>query len=1094
MRGVMQRLKRSRGLSTVGVVIGILIGYPLLCRLANAQISEARLSGVVTDTSGAILPGVQITITNVSTGATRELTTNQSGVYNAPGLAAGSYQLKVSAEGFETEVRTGLTLTTGAEQVMNITLKVGNVTQQVLVNDLPPQVQLTTPSLSDVIDSASVRQLPLNGRSWTDLAALTIGVSVIRTQPPVSAPDRPKRGLGAELSISGGRPSQNSYLLDGININDYANNGPGSILGGNLGVDAIQEFNVITTNAMTQYGRTAGGVISAITRSGTNEFHGSAYEFLRNNALDAKNYFDATSLPFRQNQFGASAGGPIKKNSTFIFGDYEGIRQTLGTTTLDTVPTAAARAGRFQGGITNVIPDPAVARFITAFYPLPNGPILGDTGVYSFAGASLTTENYFTVKLDHAFSQADNVGVTYMFDDNPNRQNDELNNKVIVSKVRRQMVSVLENHIFNPTLQNALHLGFSRDNAGSPVSATPVNPAVTDTSFGFIPGESAGGVTVPGLTMFSGGLSAVNPTIVRWNSYQAYDDISLTRGIHTFALGANVERIQSNQLGSTYGGGFFGFNTLPDFIANRPFSLAITGPGTASVRYLRQTMFGAYFQDDLKVRPNLTVNLGVRYEIGTILTETQGRLANLRYFSGNTPYLGSPYIENPGLGNVEPRIGFAWDPFHDGRTSVRGGFGFYDILPLQAEMGNGVDTSFPFAEDITGNNLPPGSFPSQAYQIITADSTDHLLYLIQFNPPRNYVMQWNLNVQRQIRPNTTAMIAYVGSRGIHMWSQVDDGNIVLPVAHTAAGYFWPANIGSGTLLDPSAGRFPVAMWNSDSYFHAFEAELSQRLTQGVEGQVSYTWSRCIDTGSSSAASDQYRNSLPVMFWPDSRTRRGLCDTNVSQNIVVNTMWNVPHRKSLSAVLEWATSGWQLAGIFTTSSGQPFSAVIAGDPMGLNNQIPFAFPDRLRGSGCGSLVNPGNPVNYIKLSCFSLPLTPANPPVACTPYGSKASPPAPIAGTCANKMGDAGRNELVGPGIVNLDFSIYKSNPLKFISEKADLQFRAEAYNSFNRPDFMPPNDNFTLFDQNGNAVPGAGLIDQTTVTAREIQFALKLTW
>ena len=355
-------------------------------------------------------------------------------------------------------------------------------------------------------------------------------------------------------------------------------------------------------------------------------------------------------------------------------------------------------------------------------------------------------------------------------------------------------------------------------------------------------------------------------------------------------------------------------------------------------------------------------------------------------------------------------------------------------------------------------------------------------------------MQWNLNVQRQIRPNTTVMLAYVGSRGIHMWYQTDDGNIVLPVAHTSAGYFWPSNIGSGTVIDPQTGRVPKSSWTADAYFHGFEAELLQRLTRNVQGQVSFTWSRCIDTSSGSAASDQYRNSLPATFWPDARTHRGPCDTNVTRNLVANAVWDVPHPKALPGVLEWATSGWQMTGIFTASSGQPFSVAISGDPMGLNSVIPFAFPDRLRGPGCGQPVNPDNPNDYIKLSCFSLPLAPANPPVACTPYGANATPAAPISGTCANKLGNAGRNGLVGPGIVNLDFSIYKSNPLKFISEKADLQFRAEAYNVFNRPDFMPPNDNFTLFDNIGNAIPSAGVIDQTTVTAREIQFALKFTW
>jgi hypothetical protein len=1101
----------QRGFRVARIAICILLGCSLFSLPADAQVSEARLTGVVMDASGAVVPGAQISITNVQTDTTRDLTTNQSGLYNAPGLPAGNYTLKISAPGFETELRTGITLTTGAEQVLNITLKVGNVAQQVVVTDVPPQVQLSTAALSDVVDSTSVRELPLNGRSWTDLAALTTGVNVIKTQPPVSASDRPKRGLGAELSISGGRPQQNSYLLDGININDYSNAGPGSILGGNLGVDAIQEFNVITTNAMAQYGRTSGGVISAITRSGTNELHGSAYEFLRNSALDAKNYFDNSGAipPFRQNQFGASAGGPIKKNNTFVFGDYEGIRQTLGQTNRPVVPTAAARAGtlvctsvQVGNGVCTpaqatytVAVDPQAARFLSAFFPLPNiapsGP--SDTGIYSFAGASLTSENYFTIKVDHAFSGTDNVAATYMFDDNPNTTPDELNNKLIISKTRRQLISILENHIFSPSLENSVHVGFSRDNAGSPVGSRAVNPAAADTSYGFAPGETAGGIQIGGLVPFSGGLTTAFPLTFRWNSYQAYDDVSLTKGIHTFTFGANLERILDNQSTADFPGGIFAFNSLSDFLQNKPFSLQIDKPGYELPRDVRQTMFGTYFQDDIKFKPNLTINLALRYEIASVPEETAGRMSNLRVLSGNTPSTGSPYYRNPSLKNFEPRIGFAWDPFHDGRTSVRGGFGYYDILPLIVETGPGLDGVAPFDLAVSGSNLGAGLFPTGAFPVLS-NMNSFILYLIQFNPPRNYVMQWNLNLQRQIRPNTTVMLAYVGSRGIHMWYQTDDGNIVRPVAHTSDGYFWPSTIGGGTVIDPQTGRVPKSSWSADSRFHGFEAELLQRLSHNVQGQVSFTWSRCIDTSSGSAASDQYRNSLPATFWLDARTHRGPCDTNITRNLVANAVWDVPHPKTLPGILEWATSGWQMTGIFTASSGQPFSVVISGDPMGLNSVIPFAYPDRLRGPGCGHPVNPDNPNNYIKLSCFSLPVAPTNPPVACTPYGANASPAAPVAGTCANKMGNAGRNGLVGPGIVNLDFSVYKSNPLKFISEKADLQFRAEGYNVFNRPDFSPPNDNFTLFDNFGNSISTAGVIDQTTVTAREIQFALKFTW
>lgn len=1049
------------------VIACLLFAGLLCCPASEGQVSAARVSGTVSDATGATIPGSQVAITNVGTNIVRTVEANGAGLYNAPGLPAGAYVLKFSAKGFVTEIRNGVDLAVGAELVINVNLKPGGASEQVIVTDRPPDVDLTTSALSGLVEGKDVRQLPLNGRSWTDLAALTAGVTVIQTQPPVTASDRPKRGLGGQLSISGGRPQQNSYLLDGININDYSNAGPGSVLGGNLGVDAIQEFTVITTNPMAQYGRTSGGVISAITRSGTNQLHGSAYEFVRNSALDARNYFDTVKPDFSRNQFGASFGGPIQKNKTFIFGDYEGVRQTLGATVIDTVPSPAARAGQLSTG--NVTPDPSVATFINAFYPMPNQQINGDIGVYSFAGSQVTQEDYFTVKADRTFSAADSVAVTYMFDNNPSTQNDEFNNKDILSKTRRQMVSILESHIFSPATLNSVHVGFNRDNAGSPYTSTAVKPAASDTNFGFVPGDSAGQVQVPGLTTFSGGLSAANPLLFRWNSWQAYEDLSHTIGRHSLILGANVEYLQDNQFSADTPGGYYQFNSLPDFISNKPFSLLATEPGTITPRNLRQTIFGVYFEDDLRYRPNLSINLALRYEGSSIPSEINGRLSNLRVLSGNTPFLGDPYIANPTHKNFEPRIGFAWDPWKDGKTSVRGGFGIYDILPMIVEMGSGVDAAFPFAQNVTGANLPAGTFPTAAYRIIASNPSNHRLYVIQFHPPRNYVMQWNLNVQRQVLKNTAVMLAYVGSRGVHMWYQTDDGNIVLPVQHTSAGYFWPTPIGSGTVVDPLAGRTQVANWSSDSYFHGMELQVNERIGEQFSGEVSYTWSRCIDTSSGSAASDQYRNSLAATLYIDPRSHRGPCDTNITHNLVVNSVWELPHHDSLHGPASWAANGWQLSGIFHITTGQPFTAVIGGDPLGLNSVVPFDFPDRLKGNGCSSLVNSGNPQNYMKLQCFAFP----NP---------------------QNRMGNGGRNELIGPGIVNMDFSIFKTAKLTKISEAANLQFRMETYNLFNHADFSPPNDNNTVFDGSGNPVPFAGLIDQTTLTSRQIQFAVKLTF
>jgi hypothetical protein len=1035
---------------------------------AFAQANTATLSGTILDSTGAILPNAQISIKNDQTGAERAVVSNASGLYSAPSLPPGKYTVHVSAHGFGVQIRRGITLDVGSAQLLNISMGVGIVSQEVTVSDVAATVDTTSSQVSNLVGGKTIRELPLNGRSWTDLAVLSPGVTAIQTQPPVTASDRPKRGLGGQLSINGGRPQSNSYVLDGININDYSNAGPGSVLGGNLGVDALQEFSVITTNPAAPYPRTSGGVISAVTRSGTNEFHGTAYEFFRDSALDTRNYNDTVKPPFRRNQFGGAAGGPIQHDKTFIFGDYEGIRQNLGITAQENVPSANARNGILSTG--NVTPDASVARFISAFYPLPNGQDFGDTGIYSFVGAQVTSENYFTVKLDRTWSSKDSTGVSYLYDVSPSTQNDEFNTKQILSKTVRQTVSVLETHVFTPATVNTVHVGYNRDNAGSPYAATALKPVASDQSYGFVPGDDAGQVQVPGLTTFSGGLTSANPLLFRWNSFQGYDDLSHTVGRHSLSLGAAIERIQDNQFSADTPGGYYQFNSLSDFISNNPLSLLATVPGTITPRYLRQTIFGTYIQDDFRLRPNLTLNLGLRYEMASVPNEIHGKLSNLRVLSGDTPYLGSPYIQNATKKNFEPRVGFAWDPFANGRTSVHGAFGIYDVLPLIVEMGSGVDSSYPFAQNVSGTNLPAGSFPSVAYQLIANTPTDHRLYVLQYHPPRNYIMQWNLAVQREVLPKVTALVAYVGSRGIHNYFQTDDGNIVLPTSHTSEGYFWPTPVGSGTVIDPLVGRVLVASWSSDSYYHGLEAQLSTQANHGLQGQFSYTWSRCIDTSSGSAASDQYRNSLAATLFIDPRSHRGPCDTNIGQKLIANGVWTIPAGRHTSGFSGLALNGWQLSSIFQASTGQPFTVTIAGDPLGLNSVVPFDFPDRLKTPGCGSLVHPRNTLNYIKTECFAFP----NP---------------------SNRMGNAGRNELIGPGITNLDLSIYKSVPLTKISESTSVQFRVEGYNVLNHADFAPPNSNNTIFDSTGNLVPGVGsLTDPTTLASRQIQLGAKLVW
>jgi hypothetical protein len=1059
------------------------------------QVVGGTITGRVTDVSGAAIPNAKVSLKNIATAVGTTITTNSQGIFSAPNLLPGDYEARVSALGFQTAIQNGIKVDVGSQQALNFAMKIGTINETIEVTAVSSDLQLTSSTISGVEDSKTIVELPLNGRSWTDLATLQPGVSTIRDIAPVSSTDRLGRGLGVELSISGGRPQQNNYLLNGISINDYTNQAPGSILGGNLGADAVAEFNVLTVNQSAEYGRTSGGVISAINRSGTNYFHGSAYEFLRNSALDARNYFDGPTIaPFHRNQFGASAGGPIQKDKTFIFGDYEGLRQSLGLSMLDTVPSLAARNGQLSSG--NITVNALVKPYL-AFYPLPNGPVSGDVGIYSFAGSAITTENYFTTRVDHKFSDRDSLSGVYMFDNAPSSQNDEFNNKLIFARTRRQLVSLEENHVFRSSLMNSFRLGYHREFAAAPSGSQAINPLAADVSLGYVPGDTVGFIGVPGLTFFTGGVSTQAPAEYNWNSWQIYDNVFLTKGIHSLKFGANVERIIDNQSTPSQPGGDFEFNSLSDFLQNIPQSLIADAPGIVSPRRIRETLFGTYLQDDMHLLPNLTLNLGLRYEMATVPNEINGKLASLPSLTAPAVIVRSPLFANPSLRDLEPRIGFSWDPTGNGKTAVRGGFSVFDVQIFPANLRHTVDGTVPFYQSVNGSNLPPGSFgpassPDAAYKTLSASTTSQRAAYIDQHPKRNYVMEWNVNIQRALAANTTGMIAYVGSRAVHNLLQTDDSSIVLPMTLTAEGYLWPLQplppASPLPTINPNFGRVPATLWNSDANYNAMQVQVQQRLSHGVSGQVSYTWGRTIDSASGSTDGDQFRNGLSSLPFFSSAIRRGPSDFNQTQNLVFSYIWDLPNPKGLSSVLSWAASGWEFGGIFQASTGMPFTATIAPDPLGLNSTDPFDFPDIVH--GCNP-VHGG--IQYLNLNCFALPAQTPDLAGRCQPFGLLAG--TPIAGTCANLLGNAGRNSIVGPGLVNFDLSLFKNNRIERISDAFNIQFRVEAFNVLNRANFNPPTTNNQIFNGDGTPVgPTSGLLDSTSTTSRQIQLALKVIW
>ncbi|MGH9374554.1 MAG: hypothetical protein ACRD1J_00125, partial [Terriglobia bacterium] len=500
---------------------------------------------------------------------------------------------------------------------------------------------------------------------------------------------------------------------------------------------------------------------------------------------------------------------------------------------------------------------------------------------------------------------------------------------------------------------------------------------------------------------------------------------------------------------------------------NRPRYFQGLVPIPVSTFGMRQTLLGAYIQDDIRARRNLTLNAGLRYEMTTVPTEAHNRLANLRNLTDAQQQIGSPYFSNSTLRNFEPRLGFAWSPRNGGSTLLRGGFGVFDVLPLPYEFTLITPFTAPFSQQVFAPVIPPGSFPTGAYALAASNPDSSRATYIEFNPNRSYVMQWNLSVAQKLSPSLIAMIGYVGSRGVHQPYKMDNFDMVLPTL-TPEGYLFPP-AATSQILNPNYGRVTGTLWQANSFYDALEANLTKRLTHGIDFHAAYTWGKSIDTLSATVADDNYPNGVLSPLYFDQRTTRGLSDFNVSQNFVLSFTWALPSPKSHLRFANWAAGGWQLGGVYKASTGQPFTPTMGGDPLGTKLDATIEPPDLLTGPGCNSLVNSGNPNHYIKTQCLAFPVP-------------------------ANLRGDLGRNTLTGPGVSDLDFSLIKNSQIRVISENFNLQFRAEFFNIFNRASFASPTDNLEIFDQSGHPLSSAGLITFTQIPSREIQFALKLIW
>ncbi|HEV2325409.1 MAG TPA: TonB-dependent receptor [Terracidiphilus sp.] len=1060
--------RRVTGSVNTGYAILALLLFLLAAAIpARAQtMGAATMEGTVSDPSGAIIVGARVTVTSDLTGVSRILTSNSAGFYSATDLAPGTYHVVVTSHGFSQGEIDKIVLSVGSVRQVDVHLTVASVANSVTVSVVSNSLETANSSVRGLVDGLTTRNLPLNGRDFTTLATLQPGVSAVDTQYSASATSttRLSRGFGSQLSIGGNRPQQISYLLDGINENDYANGSPGSVSGAILGVDAVGEFSVIQSNASAQYGRTSGGVIDSITRSGTNTFHGSVYDYLRNSFFDARNYFDpATIPPFRRNQFGASASGPIIRNRTFFFGNYEGFRQSLGSAVQDVVLSPNARTGQLVSGKVTI--NPNVLPFL-ALYHLPNSDVTGDTGIYSFVTQQPTNEDFSTVHLDQNFSSKDSLHGTVLYDTSSVTSADPSDAVLDEALSRRAVAAIEEIHIFSPQLTNAVRLGYSRSVASGPRQQGVLNPAANDASLGFFNGANAGSLLVSGLTTFNGGVGAVGTYTYHYNSYQLYDDVALIRGKHSLAFGGSVERDQDNEEAGLLPFGSWSFGSIKNFLTNAPTYFQ-SGLPTLPVEPvdLRTTIAAGYAQDNWRLRPNLTLNIGVRYEMNTDFTEVRNRLGLLLTPAATdvTP-VKSYFSNNPTLKNFEPKVGFAWDPYKHGKTVVHGAFGIYDVLPLPYILGLQAVGSSPIYDEAENTSVAKGAFPLNGFAGFNPPV--RAIYTPR-NPGRNYVMQFTFNVQQQVTHNTMLTVGYIGSHGVRQPFTANDINFVQPVVDSPLGYVWPAK-GTASKMNPAIGTESGTYFEGSSIFHSLQATLKYDSTR-IHGMLAYTWGHSIDDSSSALSGASFGNSISNPPYFNLRLNRGPSDFDVRHAISAYAMTALPSPPRSFGPLAAPLRGWNLENIVSIRSGVPFTAVLGGDPLNSLSSAAFDRPDRVRKTGC---THPQN-IHYLDTSCFAFPATYEYAP-----------------GLFGARLGNDGRNSVIGPGMLFWTAGLRNEQKL---SERFRIELEAQAFNVSNRANFEGPQSTETqIFNASGNLLANAGRLTSTSTTSRQLQFALKL--
>ena len=1070
---------------------------------ADAQIAAA-ISGQVKDPSGAVIRDATVAVKSLESGATRVSTTDADGSFRFLSLPLGQQEVKVEKTGFKAAIRTGVNLEVGQEAVVNLQLEVGDIAQTITVLEEAPLVNTTPASVSGMVGERNVKELPLNGRSFDNLITLNPGAINYSSMKSANT----TTSDGNSFSVAGRRPQDNIFLLNGIEYTGTSQLAvtPGGVSGYLLGIDAVREFNLLTDTYSAEYGKRAGGQVVVVTQSGTNAVHGSLFEFLRNSALDAPGIFDqGTVPPFRRNQFGGALGGPLKKDRLFLFGNYEGFRQSLAVSSVSVVPDEQARLGLLPNaaGVYTQVPNLNRAMLpFTALWPQPNGPELLVNGLPTgtklayYNPKNRIHEDFGTLRADFNLRSRDHLSASYTIDNGNSVI--PLADPLFASALRlsAQVASVEETHVLAPNILNTFRAGFSR--AG--FNYDSATPSTFSPDLSFVKGGDPGSITIGGGAVATAITSAggnVNAGV--WNRRNLFtftDGVQLTRGIHQISAGIWFQRVQDNEDIASRRLGMATFGSLITFLQGTLTNFQVV-PNHNELGF--RSLFGAwYVQDVVRLRRNLSLQLGLRHEFTTGWNELSGRAGNyITDASGvllTTPRTGSSaFTENHATRLFGPRLGLAWDLFGNGKTAVRAGFGMYYSLidalsfllsSLPPYNGSAAFTgSLPSLLPITPNvPVPPSCGPG-----VLAPCTTYAPQGVQADARTPTVEEWNFSVQQQLGRNTALRVAYVGSHGYHGLLSIDPNTVPAQIcanqsgclaggfSYTAANCPTPASctVPQGARYIPAGGpAFATAasplrpnpylsagfFWNTEgnSSYNALQVDLTRRLSRGLQFRASYTWSKNLDMNSGLTGAQAQNQAQMVLDRSDLRRDWGPSALNVTSQSSLSATYDLPFR----GTGRWGRliGGWQVNAIATLLTGFPFTPLLGSNRSGDGNT---RNPDRpsLNPSFAGPVVL-GTQSQWFNPNAFIVP--------------------------AAGTWGDLGRGVLRGPGLADVDLSVFKNIAL---SERFRLQFRSEFFNLLNRTNLGTPNA--TVFS--GTSIsPSAGLITSLATTPRQIQFGLKL--